>query len=88
MLTAQELPQDFRCTLWSDRSVRPTRALDNRSATTGIFARRTAGAPGRRLAAIGFRKSDLAFLSLHTQIGLFHFPGTELFLNLVRIHFV
>jgi hypothetical protein len=40
------------------------------------------------LAAIGFRESDLAFLSLHTQIGLFHFPGTELFLNLVRIHFV
>src|SRR5713226_849456 len=51
-------------------------AGNNPGTTTSIFER-AINTLGRRLTAIGSAK--LAFLSLHTQIGLFHFPGNELF---------
>ena len=52
---------------------------DNPSTTTSIFAMRTGPAVGRRLTAIGSAKL-VCFLSLHTQIGLFHFfLGTNCF---------
>jgi len=52
-------------------------AGNNPGITASIFAMPTAPAFGRSLTVIGSAK--LAFLSLHTQIGLFHFPGNELF---------